>query len=189
MVEKDFVSKDKFDIIGKQLFYHESLMTTFTEQKNAVTHIDGALHENANLRIGIAVGRFNGFLVESLVEGALDALLRHGVLGENITVVRVPGAFELPLTAKRMAVTGNYDAIVVLGAIIRGATPHFDIVASESAKGLSHVALHHDIPVINGILTTENIEQTIERAGTKAGNKGYEAAMTAIEMVSVLKAL
>lgn len=161
----------------------------YTNQKSAVTHLDGALDQNQGLSIGIAVGRFNGFLVESLVEGALDALLRHGVQGENITVVRVPGAFELPLTAKRMATSDKYDAIVVLGAIIRGATPHFDIVASESAKGLSHVALHHDIPVINGILTTENIEQTIERAGTKAGNKGYEAAMTAIEMASVLKAL
>ena len=164
-------------------------MTTFTEQKNAVTHIEGALYDNQALKIGIAVGRFNGFLVESLVQGALDALLRHGVLGQNITVVRVPGAFELPLTAKRMAQSGKFDAIVVLGSIIRGSTPHFDIVASESAKGLSHVALHHDIPVINGILTTENREQTIERAGTKAGNKGYDAAMTAIEMVSTLKAI
>lgn len=164
-------------------------MTTFTEQRNAITYIEGALHQNEHLRIGIAVGRFNGFLVEGLVQGALDALLRHGVLGENITVVRVPGAFELPLTAKRMAISGNYDAIIVLGAIIRGSTPHFDIVANESAKGLSHVALHHDIPVINGILTTENIEQTIERSGTKAGNKGYDAAMTAIEMVSTLNAI
>ena len=159
----------------------------YTNQKSAVTLLDGALDQNQGLRIGIAVGRFNGFLVESLVEGALDALLRHGVQGENITVVRVPGAFELPLTAKRMATSGKYDAIVVLGAIIRGATPHFDIVASESAKGLSHVALHHDIPVINGILTTENIEQAIERAGTKAGNKGVDCAMTAMEMVNLFK--
>ena len=164
-------------------------ISSFSDQKNAVTHIEGALYDNQSLKIGIAVGRFNGFLVESLVQGALDALLRHGVQGENITVVRVPGAFELPLTAKRMANSGKFDAIVVLGAIIRGSTPHFDIVASESAKGLSQVALSHDIPVINGILTTENIEQTIERAGTKAGNKGYEAAMTAIEMVSTLKAI
>ena len=164
-------------------------ISSFSDQKNAVTHIEGALYDNQSLKIGIAVGRFNGFLVESLVQGALDALLRHGVQGENITVVRVPGAFELPLTAKRMANSGKFDAIVVLGAIIRGSTPHFDIVASESAKGLSQVALSHDIPVINGILTTENIEQTIERAGTKAGNKGYDAAMTAIEMVSTLKAI
>lgn len=161
----------------------------YSTQKSAVIHLDGALDQNTQLRIGIAVGRFNGFLVESLVEGALDALLRHGVQGKNIKVVRVPGAFELPLIAKRMATSQSFDAIIVLGAIIRGATPHFDIVASESAKGLSHVALHHDIPVINGILTTENIEQTIERAGTKAGNKGYDAAMTAIEMASILKAL
>ncbi|WFF39654.1 6,7-dimethyl-8-ribityllumazine synthase [Moraxella nasibovis] len=164
-------------------------MMNYTAQKSAVSHIDGALDQSQNLKIAIAVGRFNGFLVESLVEGALDALLRHGVQGENITVVRVPGAFELPLTAKKLATSGKFDAIVVLGAIIRGATPHFDIVASESAKGLSKVALDHDIPVINGILTTENIEQTIERAGTKAGNKGFEAAMTAIEMASVLKAI
>lgn len=164
-------------------------ISSFSDQKNAVTHIEGALYDNQSLKIGIAVGRFNGFLVESLVQGALDALLRHGVQGENITVVRVPGAFELPLTAKRMTSSGKFDAIVVLGAIIRGSTPHFDIVASESAKGLSQVALSHDIPVINGILTTENIEQTIERAGTKAGNKGYDAAMTAIEMVSTLKAI
>ncbi|OOS03550.1 6,7-dimethyl-8-ribityllumazine synthase [Moraxella cuniculi DSM 21768] len=160
-------------------------MTTFSQEKAAITHIEGALHDNHSVRIGIAVGRFNGFLVESLVEGAIDALVRHGVLGKNIHVVRVPGAFELPLTAKKMAESNNYDAIVVLGAIIRGATPHFDIVASESAKGLSQVALQHGIAVINGILTTENIEQTIERAGTKAGNKGYEAAMTALEMISV----
>lgn len=161
----------------------------FTSQKAAITHLEGALHNNQSVRVGIAVGRFNGFLVESLVEGAIDALVRHGVAGENITVVRVPGAFELPLTAKRMATSGKYDVLIVLGAIIRGATPHFDIVANESAKGLTQVALTHDIPVINGILTTENIEQTIERAGTKAGNKGYEAAMTALEMVSVLDAI
>ncbi len=164
-------------------------MTTYTAQKAAITHIEGALDNNIAVRIGIAVGRFNGFLVESLVEGAIDALVRHGVQGENIDVVRVPGAFELPLTAKRLAESDKYDAIIVLGAIIRGATPHFDIVANESAKGLSQVALSLGKPVINGILTTENIEQTIERAGTKAGNKGYEAAMTALEMVSVLKAI
>ncbi|UTO04076.1 6,7-dimethyl-8-ribityllumazine synthase [Moraxella sp. FZLJ2107] len=164
-------------------------MTTFTAQKTAITHIEGALHDNSAVRIAIAVGRFNGFLVESLVEGAIDALVRHGVQGENIDVVRVPGAFELPLTAKRLAESDKYDAVVVLGAIIRGATPHFDIVANESAKGLSQVALSSGKPVINGILTTENIEQTIERAGTKAGNKGYEAALTALEMVSVLKAI
>ena len=164
-------------------------MTTYTAQKAAITHIEGALDNNKDVRIGIAVGRFNGFLVESLVEGAIDALVRHGVQGENIDVVRVPGAFELPLTDKRLAESDKYDAIIVLGAIIRGATPHFDIVANESAKGLSQVALSLGKPVINGILTTENIEQTIERAGTKAGNKGYEAAMTALEMVSVLKAI
>lgn len=162
-------------------------MIDFQLQKSKVAQLDGNLYQNTTSKIAIAVGRFNGFLVESLVEGALDALIRHGIDGKNITIVRVPGAFELPLTAQRLAQSGKFDAIVVLGAIIRGATPHFDIVAAESAKGLTNVALAHNIPVINGILTTENIEQTIERAGTKAGNKGYEAAMTAIEMVNVLK--
>ncbi|MDO4427527.1 MAG: 6,7-dimethyl-8-ribityllumazine synthase [Moraxella sp.] len=159
---------------------------SFIAEKNAVIYLNGDLHQNNDVKIAVAVGRFNGFLVESLVEGALDALIRHGIKGENITIVRVPGAFELPLTAQKLATSGKFDAIIVLGAIIRGATPHFDIVAAESAKGLTNVALAHNIPVINGILTTENIEQTIERAGTKAGNKGFEAAMTAIEMVSVL---
>ncbi|MDO5651096.1 MAG: 6,7-dimethyl-8-ribityllumazine synthase [Moraxella sp.] len=164
-------------------------MTTFTDIKSQITHIEGALHQNDGAKIGILVGRFNGFVVESLVDGAIDALVRHGVAGGNITVVRVPGAFELPLTAKRMATTGEYDAIIVLGAVIRGSTPHFDFVANESAKGLSQVAMQYDIPVINGILTTDNIEQAIERAGTKAGNKGYDAGVTALEMVSVLKAI
>lgn len=164
-------------------------MNNFNEQKNAITHIDGALHQNADAKIAIAVGRFNGFVVESLVEGALDALIRHGVAGQNITIVRVPGAFELPLTAQRLAKSNKFNAIVVLGAVIRGSTPHFDFVANESAKGLSHIALTYDIPVINGILTTDNIEQAIERAGTKAGNKGYDAGVTAIEMMSVLKQL
>lgn len=162
---------------------------SFVAQKNAVTQIDGNLHHNETVKIGIIVGRFNGFVVESLVEGALDALIRHGVKGENITIVRVPGAFELPLIAKKMAQKGTYDALVVLGAVIRGSTPHFDFVANESAKGLAQVSLNFDLPVINGILTTDNIEQAIERAGTKAGNKGYDAGMTAIEMVSVINAL
>lgn len=165
------------------------MSTTFIAQKNAITQIDGTLHTAQSAKIGIIVGRFNGFVVESLVDGALDALIRHGVAGENITIVRVPGAFELPLIAKRMAQKGSYDALIVLGAVIRGSTPHFDFVANESAKGLSQVALAHDLPVINGILTTDTIEQAVERAGTKAGNKGYDAGMTAIEMISVLNAL
>jgi len=119
----------------------------------------------------------------------MDTLLRHGVAAADITVVRVPGAFELPVTVQGLAQSGNYSAIIALGAVIRGATPHFDIVANESAKGLSAIALDHGMPIINGILTTENIEQTIERAGTKAGNKGAEAAAAAIEMVNVFKQL
>lgn len=161
----------------------------YINEKSAITHIDGTLNDNTSAKVAIVVGRFNGFVVESLVEGALDALIRHGVAGQNITIVRVPGAFELPLTAQRLAKSNKFNAIVVLGAVIRGSTPHFDFVANESAKGLSHIALNYDIPVINGILTTDNIEQAIERAGTKAGNKGYDAGVTAIEMMSVLRQL
>ena len=140
-------------------------------------------------RFGIALARFNGFVVERLLEGALDALKRHGVVEADIEVVRVPGAFELPLTVQAMAQRERYDAIIALGAVIRGATPHFDYVAGESAKGLSSVSLSSGLPVINGVLTTDTIEQAIERAGTKAGNKGWDAGMTALEMVSLLKRL
>ncbi|WP_455384030.1 6,7-dimethyl-8-ribityllumazine synthase [Acidihalobacter prosperus] len=140
-------------------------------------------------RFGIALARFNGFVVERLLEGALDALKRHGVAEADIEVVRVPGAFELPLTVQAMAQRERYDAIIALGAVIRGATPHFDYVAGESAKGLSSVSLSSGLPVINGVLTTDTIEQAIERAGTKAGNKGWDAGMTALEMVSLLKRL
>jgi 6,7-dimethyl-8-ribityllumazine synthase len=153
-----------------------------------ITEISGDFTQ-ADARYGIIVSRFNGFIVESLVAGAIDALKRQGVQENNITVVRVPGAFEIPLTAQAMAKSGNYDAVIALGAVIRGSTPHFDIVANESAKGLSQVALQSGLPVINGILTTDTIEQAIERAGTKAGNKGAEAALGAVEMVSILKLL
>lgn len=163
-------------------------MTTHT-QRQAITYIDGKLDDNASAKLSIVVGRFNGFVVESLLEGALDALLRHGVQGKNITIIHAPAAFELPLVAQAQAQSGQYHAIIVLGAVIRGSTPHFDFVANESAKGLAAIALAHNIPVINGILTTDNIEQAIERAGTKAGNKGYDAAMTALEMISLLKQL
>lgn len=164
-------------------------MQNLQQQRNDITHIDGSLIDNTDARIGIVVGRFNGFVVESLVDGAIDALLRHGVQGSNITVIRVPGAFELPLTAQRAAESDRFDAIIALGAVIRGSTPHFDFVASESAKGLSNVATDYNIPVINGVLTTDSIEQAIERAGTKAGNKGSEAAMVALEMIAVLSQL
>lgn len=153
-----------------------------------INKIEGEFHVEG-LRVGILAARFNGFIVESLVHGAVDALVRHGVKEGDIEVAMVPGAFELPLTASAMAASKKYDAIIALGAVIRGATPHFDIVAGESAKGLSRIALDSGIPVINGVLTTETIEQAIERAGTKAGNKGAEAALGAIEMVSLMRKL
>lgn len=140
-------------------------------------------------RYGIAVARFNAFVVESLLQGAVDTLRRHGVEDEDIEIIRVPGAYELPLIAQSMAVNGDYDAIIALGAVIRGGTPHFDYVAGEAAKGLSSVSLDHDMPVVFGVLTTDTIEQAIERSGTKAGNKGAEAALTAIETVSLLNRL
>ena len=150
--------------------------------------VEGSLQYKEG-RFAIVVARFNGYIVESLLDGAMDVLVRHGVAASDITVVRVPGAFELPVTVQALAQSGDYNAIIALGAVIRGSTPHFDIVANESAKGLSAIALDHGMPIINGILTTENIEQTIERAGTKAGNKGAEAAMSAIEMVNIFKQL
>lgn len=137
-------------------------------------------------RFGIVVGRFNRFIVDSLLEGAVDCLRRHGAEDADIEIVRVPGAFEIPLVTKRMAATGRYQAIIALGAVIRGGTPHFDYVAGECVKGLGSVAMSQDIPVAFGVLTVDTIEQAIERAGTKAGNKGEEAALTAIEMVNLL---
>ncbi|MFU0788858.1 MAG: 6,7-dimethyl-8-ribityllumazine synthase [Virgibacillus proomii] len=140
-----------------------------------------------DLRIGIVVARFNEFITKKLLEGAEDTLIRHGVANEAITVAWVPGAYEIPLIAKNMAIQKEYDAIIALGTVIRGATPHFDYVCNEAAKGVSQVALQANKPVIFGILTTETIEQAIERAGTKAGNKGAEAATAAIEMANLLR--
>lgn len=140
-------------------------------------------------RFGIIVGRFNAFIGTKLLEGAIDALKRHGVTDDEIELAWVPGAFEIPLAAKRMAKSGKYDAIICLGAVIKGSTPHFDYVSSEVSKGTAHVSLECDLPVIFGVLTTDTIEQAIERAGTKAGNKGFDAAVTAIEMVNLLSAL
>ncbi|MDN4093616.1 6,7-dimethyl-8-ribityllumazine synthase [Brevibacillus agri] len=139
------------------------------------------------LRVGIVAGRFNELIVSKLVGGALDALKRHGVEEDNVDVAWVPGAFEIPLIAKKMAESGRYDAVVTLGAVIRGATPHFDYVCNEAAKGVASLSLSIGIPVIFGVLTTDNIEQAIERAGTKAGNKGWEAATAAIEMANLSK--
>ncbi|MBN4080718.1 6,7-dimethyl-8-ribityllumazine synthase [Beggiatoa alba] len=138
-------------------------------------------------RFGIAVARFNSFVVESLLDGALDTLKRHGANESDIEVVRVPGAFELPLVIQRMANKRQYDAIIALGAVIRGGTPHFEYVAGECVKGMSSVSLKADIPISFGVLTVDTIEQAIERSGTKAGNKGAEATLSAIEMVNLLK--
>lgn len=139
------------------------------------------------LKFGVIVGRFNEFIGGKLLSGAIDALKRHGVNEDDIEITWVPGAFEIPLVAKKMAKTQKYDAVICLGAVIRGATPHFDYVSGEVTKGIASVSLETEVPVIFGVLTTDTIEQAIERAGTKAGNKGYDAAVTAIEMVNLLK--
>ncbi|ACQ69929.1 MULTISPECIES: 6,7-dimethyl-8-ribityllumazine synthase [Exiguobacterium] len=139
------------------------------------------------LKIGIVVGRFNDLITMRLLDGAKDALRRHGVKEEDVSLAFVPGAFELPLVAKKMAMSKKYDAVITLGAVIRGATPHFDYVCNEAAKGIAQASYQSEVPVIFGVLTTETIEQAIERAGTKAGNKGWEAATSAIEMANLLK--
>ncbi len=139
------------------------------------------------LKFGIVAARFNEFITNKLVGGALDALLRHGVAESDIEIAWVPGAFEIPLVAQKMAETKKYDAIICLGAVIRGATPHFDFVSAEVSKGVAHVGLETKLPVVFGVLTTDTIEQAIERAGTKAGNKGFDSAITAIETVNLLK--
>lgn len=138
-------------------------------------------------RFGIVVARFNSFIVDGLESGAIDALRRHGVQDSEIEIVRVPGAFEVPLAAQAMAESDKYAGIIALGAVIRGSTPHFDFVAGECTKGLATVSMDHNIPMGFGVLTVDSIEQAIERAGTKAGNKGAEAAMTVVEMINVLK--
>ena len=138
-------------------------------------------------KVGIVAARFNEFITSKLLGGAVDAFVRHGGEEQNITVAWVPGAFEIPLTAQKMVESGKYDAVVCLGAVIRGATPHFDMVANEATKGVAQVGLRTGVPVIFGILTTDSIEQAVERAGTKAGNKGFEAVTTAIEMINLMK--
>ncbi|WP_058303797.1 6,7-dimethyl-8-ribityllumazine synthase [Gorillibacterium timonense] len=140
-----------------------------------------------NSKYAIVAGRFNEFIVGKLVSGALDALNRHGAGEEDVDVAWVPGAFEIPLVAKKLAESGKYDAVITLGAVIRGSTPHFDYVASEVSKGVASIGLSTGVPTVFGVLTTDSIEQAIERAGTKAGNKGWEAATTAIEMVNLIK--
>ena len=141
------------------------------------------------IKVGIVAARFNEFIVSKLVAGARDGLLRHDVKDEDIDLAWVPGAFEIPLIASKMAKSGKYDAVICLGAVIRGATSHYDYVCSEVSKGIASVSLTSDIPVVFGVLTTDNIEQAIERAGTKAGNKGYDCALGAIEMVNLVRQL
>jgi 6,7-dimethyl-8-ribityllumazine synthase len=148
-----------------------------------------ATPSGTGLRIGVALARFNQAVTDQLLAGTLDALVRHGVADDAIDVATVPGAFELPLCAQRLAATGRYDALVCLGAVVRGETPHFEFVAGEAARGIADVALRHDLPVAFGVLTTDTIEQALARAGGERGNKGYEAAVTALEMVQVLRAV
>ena len=142
-----------------------------------------------NIRVGIVAARFNEFITSKLLGGAMDGLLRHDVRDDDIDVAWVPGAFEIPLIASKMAKSGKYDAVICLGAVIRGATSHYDYVCNEVSKGIASVSLESGIPVLFGVLTTENIEQAIERAGTKAGNKGYDCAVSAIEMVNLIQSI
>ncbi len=148
--------------------------------------IEGKLNAEGK-KFALVAGRFNDFITDRLVSGAVDALLRSGAKDADIEIVKVPGAFEIPLVAKKMAQTGRYNAVIALGAVIRGATPHFDYVSAEVSKGIAMVSLESEIPVIFGILTTDTIEQAIERAGTKAGNKGWSAAITAVEMANLME--
>jgi len=152
----------------------------------SVKYFDGG-YDGKGLKFAIVAGRFNDFITKPLVGGAVDALVRHGVSEDDISVMRVPGAFEIPLLAQKCAASGKFDAVITLGAVIRGSTPHFDYVCSEVSKGVAKVSLDTGIPVIFGVLTTDTIEQAVERAGTKAGNKGAEAGMSAIEMLNVIK--
>jgi 6,7-dimethyl-8-ribityllumazine synthase len=156
---------------------------------DSVKSIEGALIVPEGAKFAIVGSRFNAFIVERLIEGAVDALVRHGADAKNITVVRVPGSWEIPLVTRRLAKSGKLDAVVAVGAVIRGATPHFDHVANEVSKGIAQASLETGVPITNGVLTTDSIEQAVERAGTKAGNKGFDAAVAAIEMVTLGKQL
>lgn len=157
-------------------------------REHSISTVEGQLSA-ADLKVAIIVGRFNSFVTERLLEGAQDTLLRSGAKAEDLTVFRTPGSFELPMVAKKIAQTKRYDAIVSLGCLIRGETLHFDLIAAEAAKGLATVSLEYAIPVVFGVLTTDTLEQAIHRAGAKAGNKGGEAAMAAIEQVNLYRAI
>jgi 6,7-dimethyl-8-ribityllumazine synthase len=156
-----------------------------SQADRSLTTLEGTFTNVAGAKFAIVAGRFNAFIVEHLVSGALDALCRHGVDGQDITIVKVPGAWELPLACQKLAKQGKWSALVALGTVIRGSTPHFDYVAGQAARGIAQVSLEAGLPIAFGVLTTDSIEQAVERAGTKAGNKGYDAAMVALEMVSL----
>jgi 6,7-dimethyl-8-ribityllumazine synthase len=149
--------------------------------------VEGKVVAPEGMKVGIVASRFNSFIVEKLLDGAVDGLVRHGVAEENITACWVPGAFEIPVVAQRMANSEKYDAVICVGAVIRGSTSHYDYVCSEVSKGIANVGLQTGKPILFGVVTTENIEQAIERAGSKAGNKGYDCALSAIEMVNVMR--
>ena len=151
-----------------------------------VNLIEGKVIAPEGMRVGIVASRFNSFIVEKLLEGAVDGLVRHGVEEKNIDACWVPGAFEIPTVAQKMADCGKYDAVICVGAVIRGATSHYELVVNETTKGIAQIGMKSDIPVLFGVIATENIEQAIERAGSKAGNKGYECALGAIEMANVM---
>lgn len=156
---------------------------------NEINLVEGKLVAPEGMKVGIVASRFNEIIVNKLLSGAVDGLVRHGVSEENITAVWVPGAFEIPLVAKKMAESRQYDAIIAVGAVIRGSTSHYDYVCAEVSKGVAQAGLQTGVPVLFGVITTENIEQAIERAGSKAGNKGYDCALDAIEMANIMKAL
>ena len=156
---------------------------------NTINLVEGKLVAPAGMKVGIIASRFNEIIVNKLLGGAVDGLVRHGVEEKNITAVWVPGAFEIPVIADKMAASGKYDAVIAVGAVIRGSTSHYDYVCAEVSKGIANVSLETNVPVAFGVVTTDNIEQAIERAGTKAGNKGYDAACTAIEMANLMKNL
>jgi len=158
-------------------------------QSGNVKSIQGALVVPEGTRFAVVASRFNHFIVDRLVEGALDALLRHGAESENVTVVRVPGSWEIPLVCARLAESKQFDAVVAVSAVIRGGTPHFEYVAAEVSKGVASTALRTGVPICFGVLTTDSIEQAVERAGVKSGNKGFDAAVSAVEMVSLAKSL
>ena len=156
---------------------------------NEINLVEGKLVAKDGMKVGIVASRFNEIIVNKLLGGAVDGLVRHGVNEKNITAVWVPGAFEIPLIAEKMAKSGKYDAIIAVGAVIRGSTSHYDYVCNEVSKGIAQVGLTTGVPVLFGVITTENIEQAIERAGSKAGNKGYDCALSAIEMVNLIEKL